>query len=396
MIREDRIQDKQALQAVKAAMNNLLLRVPLVGLTYYGEAIEVVEHNQIDTMMVDGRAVYYSPKWVLSQSLRGNTFDLLHEWVHIYMNHTRRRGDRDRDLWAIVIDVVAVYEASKLLSKPGDHWDYPEDGIIPPKWYCGESAEQLYDKYAKSGKCTRPKSDKSIRNGKDVQSDINDPYAEFKDVQFLNRFTAELAQAANVIQQTGQSLAKVYGENFVKRLDEVLKGKLPWGRLLKGRILGALGTEVATFAPPRRKYYPKLILPQYRSRKEKIVMIIVDVSASVGEHLMKVFISNVVPAASRAETIYVVTFDCQVREVIKTRRPGTLLKQVQFLSGSHTYTSTVGVFKLVDEIKPTAFTILTDGFVELPKKKYPDTLWILPRGGSVPPWGKHYIMDISW
>ncbi len=125
-------------------------------------------------------------------------------------------------------------------------------------------------------------------------------------------------------------------------------------------------------------------------------MIAVDVSASVGETLMNKFIANVMPAACRAETTHVITFDEVVREHVATRNPRSILSQVRFESGAHRYTDIRPVFKLVDEIKPTAIAALTDAWVTYPETPYPQTLWAVPVNGGTPPWGKVFEMQVSW
>jgi len=125
-------------------------------------------------------------------------------------------------------------------------------------------------------------------------------------------------------------------------------------------------------------------------------MLLIDVSASVGPTLMSTFKSNVVPAAMRAHETIIVTFDAVVREVVRTKHPKRALDQVQFLTGSHSHTSVREAFELVEKFQPKALVCLTDGHVYLPEKPYPQTIWVIPQNGKKQPWGRNFVMDVSW
>jgi len=215
--------------------------------------------------------------------------------------------------------------------------------------------------------------------------------------QFYRKFSEELAQASLVMEQiNNKTKAELFGDTVSNRLDQVLRGRLPWGRLLRGNLVQNFGDTFTSFSPPKRKYYPSLILPTMKSLKEKVLVIGVDDSASVGESLHKEFIANVMPAAMRAAKTVVITFDAVVREEVCTTKPSKIYDLVSFKTGYHTHTSTVGLFDAVERIKPTAVVVLTDGYVDLPKKPYRNTLWCIPTGGKPQPWGRNYIMDTAW
>jgi uncharacterized protein with von Willebrand factor type A (vWA) domain len=108
------------------------------------------------------------------------------------------------------------------------------------------------------------------------------------------------------------------------------------------------------------KYYP-IILPQTRTVKERILLLGVDISASVTDELIKIFISNVEAAAQRATEIVVVTFDAVVREEYRTKRPRDIFKNVKFKAGHHSHTSAMGLFEIAKTTNPSAICILTDG-----------------------------------
>ncbi len=392
---------KAALEHAQDAVTDLVLRAELMGLSMLGEAIRVRMDKNTTTMATDGRVIWVGEKWLETNGLRGNTFDLLHEWLHCFCNHVIRRGDRDPKLWNTACDMVVVRMACEILSRPNDVWIPPADGVIPPGWATDLSAEEIYDKLKQSPKLadnSRPKPGAGEhQNSDDFRYESAEERTEEEEQDFHQKFTEELAQAQLIMEMsTGKSAEQRYGTQVSSRLGEVLKGSIPWGRLLRGDVIDALMKQWATWSPPKRKYFPFLIMPSYHSYKERKLLLGIDVSASVGQDMMKAFIANCMPAALRAKETIVATFDQVLREVVVTNRPRAILDQVKFLSGAHSYTDVRPVFELVDKYRPSATVILTDAYLSYPDKPYHGTLWAVPKNTGHPPWGKTYIMEKSW
>jgi len=400
VIDERTFTNKDALAQAQDAISDLVLRAQLMGLSLLGESVRIQQDDNIGTMCTDGRAIRMSGKWLLNNGLRGNVFDTLHEWLHIFSNHVARKGARDPKLWNIACDMVVVRMASEILSRPGDPWPYPTDGVIPAPWSEGLSAEEIYDRLLQNPeeakKCMPQPGNGEHQNGGDFDYNSAGERTEEEEQAFYQKFTEELAQAQLITERSGTDVKARYGDAVHSRLNEVLKGTIPWGKLLRGDLIDAVTQQFATWSPPKRKYYPTLIMPSYRSTRERKLLLAVDVSASVGQDLMKEFISNTMPAAARAKETIVVTFDQVIREVVKTSRPKSILTDVKFLSGAHSYTDVRPVFDLVEEHRPSAVAILTDGYLTYPDKPYPSTLWAIPKDKGRPPWGKTYVMESSW
>jgi predicted metal-dependent peptidase len=415
LINEASFTSKEALRLVNDAVFDLILRAELMGLSLMGEAIKILQDDSIKTMCTDGRTIRVSSEWLSKNGLRGNVFDLLHEWLHCFGNHVARRGSRDPSLWNIACDIWVVKTASEILSRPNDAWDPPKDGVQPPKWAEGLSVEEIYDKLKseqdqrKSSGLTSPgplrsasqssSSDPSseIQSGKDFDYKSAEEATEQEEQDFVDQFTNELAQAQLIMEMSsGQSVEDRYGSKVSSRITEVLRGTVPWSRLLRGDLIDKLEKQHATWSPPRRKYYPLIPLPSYQSTKTRKLVLSIDVSASVGEKMMKAFISNTMPAALRADETIVITFDQVIREVVHTRRPKDILNQVKFLQGAHSYTDVRPVFDMIREINPSAVAILTDAYLSYPDDPYRDAIFVVPRGAGTPPWGKVYVMEESW
>ncbi len=396
MIRYSSITDDKALDRVRGAIQDLTLRFPLAGLSILGEAVEVVEDRSVQTMSTDGRKIYYSPKWIYTLAERDSiytTFDVLHEWLHIFMNHVARRGDKDGETWNIACDIFVVTECCTILSQAGRTIEPPEDGVQPQTWANGLTVEEIYEKLVQDPKLKPPPA--GGLSGDFLYGAAGDYGVSFED-NFKQKFIEELHTASAIMTQIRQGDPSQFGHAVHSRLQELTKGTVPWGKLLKGDLLSAMGDEFATYARPKRRYYPFILLPTYHSYKERILLIAVDISASVGNTLLKEFISNITPAAMRAEKCVVLTFDAIVREEVHTRRPQDVLKHLEFLQGAHSGTSVLEVFEVADRINPSGIAVLTDGWITIPDKPYKNTHWVIPENGREQPWGRNYKMAVSW
>jgi predicted metal-dependent peptidase len=396
MIKENSIRDKEVLRYVKKALQDLMLFFPLCGLSYLGEAVVLLEDSSIETLQTDGRTVWYSPKWMAGITHDARVFDLLHEWIHIYFNHPARTGDRIRKLWNIAVDVVAVREACAILSKGGKVWNPPADGVIPPAWAVDMTAEQIYDELV-AGKTVRTGTGTGeTHTSEDLR--FGGSYFIGDEEEFRRVFSEEIAKAAMIQEQvTGRDRTVLYSKCMARRLEEITNPKVPWNRLLQGQLMNRLGENgFATYSPPNRRFWPRIVLPTTKDRIESRLLIMIDVSASVGSTLLSIFASEVSRAAVRAKETMVVTFDSHVREVVRTKRPKDLITKLAFKSGHHTHTSSIDAFKIYDEYKPKAAVCLTDAMIMYPDKPYKDMLWVIPDNVTPPPWGRSFVMDVSW
>lgn len=387
MIKQSTVTNREALEAIRKSMLDLLIFAKLAGLVLLGEAVTIEEDTSIKTMATDGRSLFYAPSWVLKKSRPSIMFDLLHEFLHIFGNHVGRRGTRNRDRWGVAADIRVAWDALKILRATKPDWKLDADHIPAHAWAETLTVEQIYDRL--------PEDQEPPPN-----MDLLDP-AEAKkgkesDDQFLQKFTENLAQAVAAVEMSGTSIKDVYGSSIDERLKQILKGAIPWGRLLQGRIIGELGQETSTWAPPNRRWFPEIMLPSRRAKHERELVLGFDVSTSVGQDLIDKFASEVKPAMMRAKKTTIITFDQVVRECITVKDPRNAFKNLKLSSGAHSYTSVVGLFEEVDKRRPSAVAILTDGHVHLPTKRYPATHWVVPQGGARLPWGRHYTLEFAW
>ena len=93
-----------------ASQDSLLLAVTNLNKVspYYASVLQTISRvatSAIPTMGVTEDRMYYNPAFVSSLSKAEITFVLIHEMLHIILQHTIRRGNRNAELWNIATDL---------------------------------------------------------------------------------------------------------------------------------------------------------------------------------------------------------------------------------------------------------------------------------------------------
>ena len=395
----------KALSLCERAAQELILRFAFAGLVLCGEHIIIrVEEGVCGTLCTDGRTIWVDPAYITrvysTEGLRGVVFRLLHEYFHCFFNHPERGRHRDKRAWNWAIDVMTNRLCCESLTTPNDLWKTPEDGVQPDGWEQYTTAEAIYDALmAMSGeKRNQIIGEDTPGSGEFNGGDLLLPpfQTEAERDEFQALLSEEILQAQAIMDMNPSSAP--LPDAVRRRLSKIKEGKVPWGKLLSGQLLTDIGDKVATFAPPRRRTYPWLIQPSLKGLKEKKLFLLIDNSTSVGEHLHKEFRSATKPAARRADEIHIIGFDSRVREHIIIKRVQEIDRKLKYVVGSHSHTSVVDAFALVDKHRPSGIACLTDGHIELPtyRPQYKKTIWCTPVNGKRQPWGVNFIMDVAW
>lgn len=385
------------------AASSLVIRLPFFGYLLFGSGVKV-RAASIPTMSTNGVGIKCGVNFVLREDVEIVTFGLLHELLHIYLSHVGRMGSRNLHLWNIACDIYVNMMCAELLGTEIKGtlvpWKVPEQFIQPQPYAAGKTIEEIYDILDKMGQ-QNPNYPKTllpgngeIGDGTDMEEpkpgEDEDPQ---EDTAWQEEFRNDVSHAKALSEKT--SFSKPLPSAVRSRMDKIMRPTLPWGTLLRGSISNDLGWDDASYCPPKMKYYP-IILPQTKSTKERVLVLLIDISASVTDALIRIFISNVQAAAFRATKTVIVTFDAIVREHYETKKPRDIFTKVKFMSGAHSHTSAVDAFKIAKEANPSAVCCLTDGYIDLPDFKMKNTTFVIPEGGQPQPWGRTFVMEHPW
>lgn len=384
-------QEYVPLKDMRKAVTDLILYFAFAGYMVLGESVRITQSQVHKTAATDGRRIFYNPQWWHKLPRLERTFVLLHEWLHIFHNHfgLSRKKNRDDSIWGIAIDIWTNGKCEELLSRPGAKFKTPHHGIQPAVWARNLTVEQIYDVLAKDS--TKMPSVIPIEKDQHLPPPLHETESEQHEWEELLR--QDVFRAVLGAEASGQKLPDQ--SEIYQRIDKVQRGRFPWASVFRGTMQQDLGWDTATWAKPKRSLYGQgIIMPTYRAIKERVLLLGVDISGSIDEFILRRFAGIIEGAAQYATQTVVVTFDQILRERVETKRPAELLRKLKFSTGHHTFTDVRPFFAIADEIKPSAIAVLTDCYLEYPKKIYPKAIFITPEESSMkPPWGRHIIMQ---
>ena len=111
--------------------------------------LTLVPSWNVKTLAVDGKSIYYNPRFVSTMSDKDLKTALLHEGGHVIFKHHLRRGTRNARLWNVAGDFIINW------------WLHRNGKRIPTGWlldatYMGMVTEQVYAMLDKQGDQNEP------------------------------------------------------------------------------------------------------------------------------------------------------------------------------------------------------------------------------------------------
>lgn len=336
-----------------------------------------ITEDEISTAATDGKNLFFNPAFFLGLDPEERIFLLLHEIMHNVYNHGIRCGFRDHTTW----NEAGDYVINDDLIQRG--FKMPQGGLHD-KDYRGQSADEVYqvlinkkDKGQDNTPTPWPDLQTPPEQGGEGQPDPNQQSQSTGGVQAPSAQEVEdhnknlLTQATQASQMSGDKAGTVPG-SLQRTLDDMLKPKLPWNRIL-AKFLFSLNKNDYSWRRPNRRFISQgIIMPSLYSEGVGKIDFAIDTSGSVSKDDFNRFISEIgyVFKAFNPNEIGVMQFDhilqgnekcCSVRDFLK----------LEFKGGGGTRIEPV-----LEEYKNNdakALIILTDGYLyhgaELDPKK---------------------------
>jgi len=346
---------------------SLALRLPMIA-----------RNDLCPTMGTDGRDIFYNSDFVDSISIDETIGVIVHEIMHVALEHHLRRNDRHPALWNIACDFA---ENDIIL----------QDGFVLPG---GSLSGRGVDMTAEEIYKTLPdpiKIDIDVCAWGEVR-DMPGSDGSPATAEEIARASAEMkiavVQAAQAARQYGNLSA-----GLERMVGEVLHPCLPWRSILR-RFVSDANRDEYTWSPPNRRYvHMGLYMPSPRNETMGRIAIIVDTSGSISDHEVNEFaaeITDIMTAyRSSATVIYCDSEVAGHEEFTADDLPLRLHPRggggTDFRPG----------FRFIDEemVEPPACAVyMTDGdcdtFPGAPPE-YP-VLWAVTGAGEefAPPWGQ--------
>jgi predicted metal-dependent peptidase len=325
----------------------------------------IITKNFGKTAATNGLVIYFNPDFLNSLKVDEVVFILLHELLHITLDHLKRIGDRDREIFNIAADIVV----NDLLVFSG--YSYGELPIILGRNFetngLNNTVEEIYDSLDKSSVKCRV---------------INHNYWTDTNRDYANKIINEAIKK-------GYSNETSYLNRYIKSL---IESKTNWKSLLN-EILKSNENDYSFQKTDKR--YEDLLLPDFTNQEESLdnVWLLVDVSGSMNDHeLVKGFgeINKIISSYDSVNLI-ISAFSTFVTYPKKVRSSSDLKKMTKGLeSGGGTNFQIIFDYMLKLEKLPIAIIIITDGYAQFPDKsktKNIPVFWAINNNSVKAPFG---------
>lgn len=263
-----------------------------------------------ETAATDGKRIFFGPSFLDEISDSELDFIMMHEILHVVLQHCLRQGNRENERFNIACDIVV--NSNILLSNSMDHNSitlkmYGESMHIAPdgKEGCEYTAEQIYEMLPSMPTGTAPKLplgagwDDHSRWSK-AEDNSNGGYSdEHEDSDFIKeQWEKWLIDACEAISIRDATKSFGGGPVFAKRLlKQIKEGQIDWREILHNFVQEEI-TDYS-FTPPDRRFEDSpFFLPDYNEKEEKIgnVWFVIDTSGSISDDAIKAAYSEICSA----------------------------------------------------------------------------------------------------
>lgn len=383
-----------------------------------------------ETAATDGRRIYFGPQFLDELSDSELDFIMMHEILHVVLQHCLRQGDRDNEQFNIACDIVVnsnillsenMNLKSITLKKYGESMHLAPDGKEGYEY----TAEQVYEMLTSLPANGKPNSALTETLGEDnddqdgdakggalgcaekkqgknkIAGDVWDDHTRWgmdeedeilRDV-WVKRFE-DACEAISIRDPSNQrGLLPLFAERLFK---ELKKPQTDWRIVLNDFVQQEIVDY--SFTPPDRRFDGSpFLLPDFNDKDDLIedILFMIDTSASMSDDMITAAYSEVKGAIDQFDGKlkgWLGFFDAAIVE------PKPFTNEAEFriikpAGGGGTDFQIIFEYvqKHMQEKMPACIIILTDGFAPFPKEKLAGgipVLWLLNNDNADPPWGK--------
>jgi predicted metal-dependent peptidase len=329
---------------------------------------------------VDGQTLTLNPDRFILLSEPVRMFLVLHEILHVALNHITRMGNRmamcsiggqQVTLWNVAGDYVI-----NLMLQDSGH-GVPKGGLIDTK-FRGMSTEQVYDYLLKHLDHKTGELAGHYGQG-DAIGDIQAPGTPTENAEMEQKITGMILRATEITKKASPDYGSIPGE-VSRVLENTINPKLPWNVIFQN-LLFAHARDDYTWSRPNRRYAPAMYLPSAYSEGMGKFALAVDSSGSVSRDEFAYFIAEtaIIHETLKPELISVISFDTELSPIQEVTEATDILNDLEFHGGGGTDISPVLEWAIKNE--PEILVIFTDGEFRIPRStdKYPTCpiIWLI-------------------
>lgn len=363
-------------KALDKAKIQLMARPDSMFFTTVCFSMKHIWDESISTAGTNGLQILFNPAFFMELDPEEQVFLLLHETLHVALDHITRKGERDHSTY----NAAADYVINLMLVNTG--FRMPQGGLLDRK-YEGWSTGHVYEDLMQNPPPKPPPVpwDDIIQPGTEEESQI------IKDA-----IDDVLVRAALQSKIAGDKPGSIPGE-IELYINSLLNPKLPWNRILQ-RYITKLSKNQYTWRKPNRRYFPKHRLPTQYSESLCDIAVAIDTSGSVSDAEFHRFASETyaILKHEKPTSLTLLQFDTEIRNNTTIHKPSDL-KNTTFTGRGGTRIGPVIEWAAAN--RPNLLLIFTDGGFHnhSPDPKLP-IIWMIndnPKWQA--PWGKVIHFD---
>lgn len=362
-----------------------------------------------DTAYTDGDRVAFSPAFMDKLSDSELDFILMHEILHVALEHCHRNEGYDRELFNIACDIVVnsnILKSNGMRAETITLAAFGESMHLTPKKQEGYlyTAEEVYAMFPKQkpdkegGKTEIPVRGIAGGSSWDDHSkwEIVGEGGETREV-----WMRRVADAAAIASGTDPDHPNDGLPPCIERiLRELRRPRIDWRTMLNDFVQEEICDY--SFSPPDRRFSESVFfLPDFNDTEVKVenVLFMVDTSASITDEMIRVAYSEIKGAIDQFEgklsgmlgffdtSVYgPYAFD-GITDVTAIRPKG---------GGGTSFYSVFEAVQGMEQI-PASIVILTDGYAHFPAESMAQdipVLWLINNEDIAPPWGTVARMQV--
>ena len=396
---------KKLMYKLLSSRLRLLNKHPFFGLMLMH--LELGLDDNCDTAYTNGNNVMFGTEFLNELSTSEVDFIMMHEVMHIVLQHCHRGKNYDHFIFNIACDIVVnsnILYANNMDLSAITVKNYGESMHLTPGGKEGYlySAEEVYQELVDTIKNNPKFKAKGIYingNGEFVVNSIDshDKWEELSESE-IEKLNKKIKDAYNSIRIRNSSTGVGKVPLGLQRiLDDLINPKVDWRVILNDFI--STDNNDYSFSPPDRRFESDFMLPDLNVPSDNIsvkILFNVDTSGSISDSdLAKAFseIKGAIDSTNGGLEGYIICSDSDLYEPI----PFNNFSDIDFTKvkgGGGTDFNLI--FDRLDDITesiggvPDYIVILTDGSGEFPKEEAArgiPVLWIINNDKVTPPWG---------
>ena len=368
---------KTAEERITASRVRLLLTKPFFG--QLAVRLRLVENNNIPTAGTDGRHFYFNREFI--DRLDDPELDFLvgHEVLHCVYDHMQARGDRD----AMIYNIACDYNINIELVDQGIGKVIGEDKLNGGKpcldyKYRGYNSYEIYDMIFEDAAEKMAGMDIHFEEGEGGGTDENgNPLPGGMTEEEKKALKDEIKQA---VIQAAQGAGKDVPDAVKRMVKELTAPKLDWRDVIRVSLESSIKNDFTFMRPSRRS--GEVLFPGMNKDEQLNVVIALDMSGSIGDHVAKEMLSEVqgIMGQYNDYRITVFCFDTGVYNVdVFTSEDGRDITEYDLAGGGGTDFNVVYSFMEQEGIEPDQLIMFTDGYPwgSWGNPDYCDTLFVI-------------------